>query len=176
LASNSLLEALVFGARVKDDLQRELDMVPPPKVVLASVGRGTDDVPGAGKSATASAASSIGQLRRAMWNRVGLVRDEEGLRQALEGFETLVQRHDPLDSEVQNQLVVARLLATAAQCRRESRGSHYRQDFPQASNTWQKRLLVRLLPTASLLPDIEVRSTNLSGPDEASRLAARKAG
>jgi L-aspartate oxidase len=175
LASNSLLEALVFGARVKDDLRAELDR-PPTKVVLASAGRGSDDVPGAGKSATASAASSIGRLRRAMWNRVGLVRDEEGLGQALEMFESLARQHHPLDRNVQDQLVVARLLATAARRRRESRGSHYRQDFQQASNTWQKHLLVRLLPSASPLPEIEVLSTPSPGSDSTPLSVERRAG
>jgi L-aspartate oxidase len=176
LASNSLLEALVFGARVKDDLQRELDNVPPPNVVLASVGRGADDLAGAGKSATASAVPSIGQLRRAMWNRVGLVRDEEGLEQALEMFESLARQHDPLDRDVQDQLVVARLLATAARCRRESRGSHYRQDLPRASTSWQKHLLVTLQPSASPLPDIEVHSTPSAGSDRAPLSAERRTG
>jgi L-aspartate oxidase len=176
LASNSLLEALVFGARVKDDLQAELDRALPTKAVLAFAGSGAGDVTGTAKRATASAAASIARIRRTMWNRVGLVRDEEGLRGALERLETLAQRHDPLDREVQNQLVVARLLASAAQCRRESRGSHFRQDFPQASTSWQKRLLVTLRPSALLLPEIEVRSTHSSGPDEVSRLAAGGAG
>ncbi|MGB6336683.1 MAG: L-aspartate oxidase [Thermoanaerobaculia bacterium] len=176
LASNSLLEALVFGARVKDDLQAELDRALPIKVGLVAVGRGAGGVPRAANRATASEAASIARIRRTMWNWVGLVREEEGLRGALERLETLARRHDPLDREVQNQLVVARLLATAAQCRRESRGSHFRQDFPQASTSWQKRLVVTLRPPTLLLPEIEVRSTHASGPDEASQLAAGGAG
>ncbi len=175
LASNSLLEALVFGARVKDDLQAELGKTLPAKVMLVSAGRGAGNVPGAAKRATASAAAAIDRIRRTMWNRVGLVRDEEGLRQALERLETLTKRHDPMDCEVQNQLVLARLLATAARCRRESRGSHYRQDYPQASTSWQKHLVVTLQPSTSLLPEVEVRSTQAFGSDEVSRLAAQGA-
>ncbi|MEE9562052.1 MAG: L-aspartate oxidase [Thermoanaerobaculia bacterium] len=175
LASNSLLEALVFGARVKDDLQAELGKTLPAKVMLVSAGRGAGNVPGAAKRATASAAAAIDRIRRTMWNRVGLVRDEEGLRQALERLETLARRHDSMDCEVRNQLVLARLLATAARCRRESRGSHYRQDYPQASTSWQKHLVVTLQPSTSLLPEVEVRSTQAFGSDEVSRLAAQGA-
>jgi len=175
LASNSLLEALVFGARVKDDLQAELGKTLPAKVMLVSAGRGAGNVPGAAKRATASAAAAIDRIRRTMWNRVGLVRDEEGLRQALERLETLARRHDSMDFEVQNQLVLARLLATAARCRRESRGSHYRQDYPQASTSWQKHLVVTLQPSTSLLPEVKVRSTQAFGSDEVSRLAAQGA-
>lgn len=118
-----------------------------------------------------SVAESIGRLRRIMWDQVGLVRDEEGMGEALETFERLARRHHPLDHGIQNQLLVARLLATAARCRRESRGSHYRQDFPQTSPSWRKRLLVTLRPSASLLPEIEVRSFHSRAAVETSPLA-----
>jgi L-aspartate oxidase len=176
LASNSLLEALVFGARLEDDLKAALDEALPTKAVLASAIRRAGVAPPAGKRGVVSAAATVSRLRRAMWKWVGLERDEEGLSHALERIEALTLRHDPLDREIQNQLVAARLLATAARCRRESRGSHCRRDFPETSPAWEKRLLLFLRPSASLLPEIEVRSIDASGPSGASRLSAVGAG
>lgn len=171
LASNSLLEALVFGARVKDGLAAELDHSAPTQVFVASMDRGAGDRWPVAEGDRESVAESIGRLRRIMWDQVGLVRDEEGMGEALETFERLARRHHPLDHGIQNQLLVARLLATAARCRRESRGSHYRQDFPQTSPSWRKRLLVTLRPSASLLPEIEVRSFHSRAAVETSPLA-----
>lgn len=176
LASNSLLEALVFGERVKDDLRRELDEGSAAKAVLLSARRRTIELPAVDGVAGASAASSIERLRQIMWDQVGLVRDEEGLTRAIEEIEKLSRAEDTLDYEARNQLLVARLVASAARCRRESRGSHYRQDFPETSSSWRRHLLITLRPSASPLAEIEVDSSDPSDSLATATFAERRAG
>ena len=63
-----------------------------------------------------------------MWELVGIVRDEEGLKEALRRLEEIGAR--PLNTRSWNFVTLARLVARAALARRESRGAHYRSDFP----------------------------------------------
>jgi L-aspartate oxidase len=71
---------------------------------------------------------AIGVLREAMTRHVGVVRDRAGLTEALSIIERLCERvHGP---QVRNALVTAKLVTAAALTRAESRGSHYRSDYP----------------------------------------------
>jgi len=70
-----------------------------------------------------------------MWQRVGLFRDAAGLNEALERFGS------PLDDE-SSVLTVGRLIARAALRREESRGGHYRLDFPKKDDAhWKYRIM-----------------------------------
>jgi fumarate reductase flavoprotein subunit len=87
------------------------------------------------------------RLRETMWEDAGLVRDEAGLRRALAVVEELAERlpavgvpgHRALNTAWQDwlnldsQLAAARLIVLSALERRESRGAHFRRDFPDAS-------------------------------------------
>ncbi|MDO8295498.1 MAG: L-aspartate oxidase [Caulobacter sp.] len=114
LASNSLLEAAVFGARA-GAAARELT-APAGRVVA---GEALPDLP----------APALAELRRAMTRDAGVVRDAEGLTRLARTVEAMKARHGegPI-------LVTAGLVAAAALARRESRGAHYRADFPQAKD------------------------------------------
>ena len=71
---------------------------------------------------------AIGALRATMSRHVGVVRERAGLTEALSTIERLAERvHGP---QVRNALVAAKLIAAAALTREESRGSHYRSDYP----------------------------------------------
>lgn len=140
LASNSLLEALVFGARVADDLRSGLPATRSPRRQLAPGPSGLDASGDAGLIAT---------VRRLMWEKVGLVRDEAGLAAAVAELKILAAAHPQASGEARNLLAVARLVAEAALERRESRGGHYRSDFPESDPAWQRRLFLTAAPDGS---------------------------
>jgi L-aspartate oxidase len=140
LASNSLLEALVFGARVADDLRSGLPSARSPRRLAAG--------PASGLAAPGDA-GLIATVRRLMWEKVGLVRDEAGLAAAVAELTSLAAAHPQASGEARNLLGVARLLAEAALERRESRGGHYRSDFPESDPAWQRRLYLTAAPDGS---------------------------
>jgi len=121
LASNSLLEGLVFGRRVAADLAAGAR--PRPRLRDAVV-PATPRVPGHGADPVAD------DLRREMWDRVGVWRDGPGLAAALATIDRL-ERDGPATVEGRNMLIVARLVAASALARRESRGAHHRLDHPR---------------------------------------------
>ncbi len=117
LASNSLLEALVFGARVAEDV-RDRGFPSGPSalggLVWREAWRETADDPRA-------------RVRRLMWEEVGLVRDRAGLEAALDELDAC----SAPPSETGNLLTMGRLVTAAALARQESRGAHFRTDFPE---------------------------------------------
>jgi L-aspartate oxidase len=135
LASNSLLEALVFGARVADDLRA---------APLGRPGRATPlTLPARPLSAAPARDAALArEVRRVMWERVGVERDAAGLAAALAELERLAAQHLATAGEARNLLAVGRLVAAAALARRESRGGHYRADFPRPDPAWERRLFL----------------------------------
>ena len=67
-----------------------------------------------------------------MWENVGIVRNEEQLKEAIALFDQYFDLHSTARSsfEVQNMLDISRLIADGALIRQESRGAHYRSDYP----------------------------------------------
>jgi L-aspartate oxidase len=128
LASNSLLEGLVFGARAGADAAAE-GAGDAHKVHLAEV-------------RTGKGRSIVTALRRAMWEHVGLSRDAAGLSAAIETLDGLST--DGLHPEAANMLLVARMISRAAYLRQESRGAHYRSDFPDTEPSWARHMDVHL--------------------------------
>lgn len=127
LASNSLLEGLVFGARAGRTMRNQLKTTSQHKL----------DKP----KATAATSSSpnnpdilLTEIQDLMWRDVGIVRDGAGLRRALHNLErigaNLSQAISRRDHEVRNVHLVGSLIARSALAREESRGAHYRTDFP----------------------------------------------
>jgi len=144
LASNSLLEGLVFGLRVVRDLERPLDAavtIRPPLPVPP-----VPAVPG--PAAAAELAALLAEARGLLADQVGLVRERSGLMLARRRLARLADRWAALPAapaagavsleavrrwgEVGNQLLVGRLIAEAAWQRQESRGAHCRADFPES--------------------------------------------
>ena len=124
LASNSLLDAMVFGARVGRDLAREVRRQPPAK---ALVGR-HDDLLDDQATEDGAHAEIRREIRDLMWKEVGLVRTGDGLQHAVHGLRGLARRLGPGSSETHNLLTVAGLVTQAAYARRDSRGAHFRAD------------------------------------------------
>ncbi|MBA2587265.1 MAG: L-aspartate oxidase, partial [Alphaproteobacteria bacterium] len=117
LASNSLLEGLVFGARVADDVRGQL---------AAGALRGAPPAP---QRFASPAPPHV--LRNAMTSGVGVERDEAGLRKALDVITRLeTTSHEPA---LLNMTAAAKLVTAAALARHESRGGHWRSDFPKTA-------------------------------------------
>jgi L-aspartate oxidase len=136
LASNSLLEALVYGARVATsiaDARGAGEETPAIKAYTPAL-----EIP-RGES------QAISDLRNVMYANVGLLRNESGLREAHARISELEAAFPATTNELRNLLVVARLIADAAFARRESRGSHYRTDYPQTDEALAKRSFTHLV-------------------------------
>ena len=141
LASNSLLEALVFGARVAEDLRRPRVARPRrhPKIEGAA---GEARIP-AGLSEERSA-EIVAEIRALMWEKVGLVRNEAGLSAGLARLDALALEFPELSGEGRNLLAAGRMVTASALARRESRGGHYRSDHPEPDPAWQVHLATTL--------------------------------
>jgi L-aspartate oxidase len=129
LASNSLLEGLVFGARAGEMAATEA----PEKVEEAS----PPDWDYGIEADWRIDDGTRSEVKRIMWDRVGIVRNEEGLKEALRSLEEIAERQ--LNTRSWNFVTLARLVARAALARTESRGAHYRSDFPERDDENFKR-------------------------------------
>ncbi|MCC6316499.1 MAG: L-aspartate oxidase [Gemmatimonadaceae bacterium] len=130
LASNSLLEGLVFAERVARELAATERHSAPRRA-------STFDVPPLADRGAAQVAAD--EIRALMWDHAAIDRHEDGLRHCLGELERIASRLSPGMTEERNMCDVATLIAAAALQRRESRGGHYRRDFPRASRTWKGR-------------------------------------
>jgi L-aspartate oxidase len=131
LPSNSLLESLVFGARAGRKMA-EIAAHPIPGSVRPN---GHVERPNATAKARSLTEEVISRLRKRMWQDVGVIRSGENLRQALQDvhqFETEAHSSEVLkhDLRLRNLLSVATVVTASALAREESRGAHYREDFP----------------------------------------------
>jgi L-aspartate oxidase len=128
LASNSLLEGLVFGALAAETMIEE-------QGVGREEGLGGVAVPVVdGVTSEAATERWIKELRELMWKDAGLLRDGNGLRRAQRGLGALAAAMPRglfrRAVEARNLLAVAEVMVASALGREESRGAHYRNDFP----------------------------------------------
>ncbi|HYH18518.1 MAG TPA: L-aspartate oxidase [Azospirillum sp.] len=145
LASNSLLETLVFGARVARDMAARRTVVPSPFALPEPPA-----VPGAGAAGLVS--MLIAAARRGLYESAGLVRNGAGLRTAAHRLARLDADLGALPGgeadadavrrwgEARNLLLVGRLIVHAALAREESRGAHFRTDFPETDPAARRTL------------------------------------
>lgn len=143
LASNSLLEVVVFSKRIIEKTQMSDDL---PSTPVASdpdchhlcVPAAMGNIP----------LLNLPNLQSVMWDEVGIVRSGEGLKQAagiLAAWQdSLAQATDRPSYELNALVVNARLVAEAALLREESRGAHYRTDFLEPSNKWLRHTVFKV--------------------------------
>jgi L-aspartate oxidase len=130
LASNSLLEAVVFAARIAEDISsRQLATVAPARTVQA-------------QSDMSDEHDLRQSLRNTMSDHVGVMRHGEGITQALDVIRKVQEQAKGLS--LGNMAIAAQMIATAALVRHESRGGHYRTDFPATEAALAKRALFTL--------------------------------
>ena len=133
LASNSLLEAVVFGARVARDIGSILPPLPSRQIAAEAPSEGSQ---GHNEEAERT-------LRQTMSTDVGVIRDAESLTKALSTIVAL-ERENEGDRQLINMLTTAKLIATAALVRKESRGAHFRSDYPAPDEAEAKRSFLTL--------------------------------
>lgn len=129
LASNSLLEACVFAARIAEDIQ---GLLPTPRQMdWAGRSEDSDDV------VTVEDSPPLKRLREIMSAHAGVIRDRDGLLAAIREIDELQAAGNRL--RFANIVATAKLITVAALQREESRGSHFRSDFPDADPACRKR-------------------------------------
>lgn len=139
LASNSLLDGLVFGGRIVERVaQGPAAPARRPDFSCSELGEALD--------------LDTGDLRRrlkqVMSRHVGPIRDARGLEEALSFFAcwSFLEKHRAAgveEMELRNMLLVGQLMTQAALLRTESRGGHYRRDYPAPRDVWQKHIILR---------------------------------
>jgi L-aspartate oxidase len=138
LASNSLLETVVFAKRiVQRTVEGERSSAPLTEDARALPAFENE----------AGAPPDRVSLQGLMWDKVGIVRDGAGLaaatRQLASWRAALPEPHDRASHELANLLLSGRLMAEAALIREESRGAHYRTDFPEPRQEWLRHVTFR---------------------------------
>jgi len=137
LASNSLLESLVFGVRAASAAAENVDTKLP--ATRLDIKRR--------RSRRGSKQEDLTEIRRTirslMWDKVGIIRNAEALQEALAYLQKHTEPQPTTRSgfELQNMLDLSRLMIDGALVRQESRGAHYRSDYPNRDDThWQRHI------------------------------------
>jgi len=139
MASNSLLECLVFGQAAAEDIKASVAAIPPPPAVPEwDESRVTDS------DEEVVVAHNWEELRRFMWDYVGIVRSDKRLQRAKHRIDLLLQEIDDYYGhfrvtndliELRNLALVAVLIIRSAMLRKESRGLHYTLDYPMPDDS-----------------------------------------
>ncbi len=158
MASNSLLECLVFAAAAATDIERRLPhLTTPPALPPWDESRVTDS------DEEVVVTHNWDELRRFMWDYVGIVRSDKRLQRAMHRVELLRREIDEYYGhfritsdllELRNLVVVAELIVRCAMARKESRGLHYTLDHPEPDTSRPPRdtILIPPPPRSSAAP------------------------
>ena len=142
LASNSLLDTLVFAQRL---VNSSIGLAPaePAEEDLSDMMRG---LPNRAPVCASMPAPNLENLRDLMWRNVGITRNGSRLlltARILNLWQrTIPQPTDRESYEMSNMVLLGRLMVESALRRQESRGSHFREDFPETSTTWEKHVVL----------------------------------
>jgi L-aspartate oxidase len=140
LASNSLLEVVVFSKRIIEKTGRG------GKLREAGMAKGANMHVSLGqRRSPAVPAPSLSALQQLHWDNVGIIRNKKELTQAADTLavwqKSLLQSVDRPSYELSNLILTGRLVTEAALIREESRGAHFRSDFPETLPEWQRHIV-----------------------------------
>lgn len=143
LASNSMLEVIVFTKRTIEKAKDTMITSRPIPEVHRSERYGLPE-----RQPLANVSPpSLAAIQSLMWEKVGIVRSKETLEEAANILatwqKTAPQPTDRPSYELSNLILTARLMTEAALTREESRGAHFRTDFPHPSQQWIKHIVFR---------------------------------
>lgn len=153
MASNSLLECLVMGRAAAEDILSRQDNIPPLPIV-----RDWDESQVTDSDEEVVVTHNWKELRRFMWDYVGIVRTDKRLARAKRRVDLLAGeiheyygnfRVTPDLLELRNLVTVADLIVRSAQARKESRGLHYTADYPDVANESSDTILIPFTRTIS---------------------------
>jgi L-aspartate oxidase len=142
LASTSLLEVVVFSKRIVEKSQMSDSKNPVESGACLNLcsPAAADDVP----------ALNLQNLQSLLWDEVGIVRNGDGIKRAasiLAAWQKMLpQPVDRPSYELNAMVTNARLVTEAALQREESRGAHYRTDFPSPLSDWQRHTVFKTAP------------------------------
>jgi L-aspartate oxidase len=161
LVSNSLLEGLVFGARAGKAMSKDAPASgkkhgPLPGLQAPLPDKWQEPSPAHAHTQQVTP-EPMQTLRQVLWNHVGILRSGKGLAGALESLQSVVVAHRGktarIEHEQNNLRTLACLITRSALAREESRGSHYRSDFPYRDDeNFQKHSLIRKGQNVTFVP------------------------
>ncbi|MDP9236048.1 MAG: L-aspartate oxidase [Chloroflexota bacterium] len=141
LASNSLLETVVFAKRIVERITSGVESAAP-------LSEGTRNLPPFANEA--GGVADRASLQSLMWDKVGIVRDGGGLSEASQQLSAWraapAEPNDRPSHELANMLLSGGLMAEAARLREESRGAHFRTDSPEPREAWRRHITFRTSP------------------------------
>ena len=176
LAGNALTEAWVFGTIAGQEAARrahETGAVPLPTDIIADNIRRWQELTFRREGEKTESLYQL--LKEIMWRKAGIIRDADGLNQAIDEINNLKERYRhvfvPDERGLQfavklgNMLTASEMICRAALCRSESRGAHYRQDYPDTNNDhWLCNILTTKEDGRMVLSTEPVKLSRLSPP------------
>jgi L-aspartate oxidase len=141
LASNSMLEVLVFSKRIMEKTRKEA------KTKAATISKDIEvhHLLSERQPPKVMPKPSFAALQQLHWDEVGIIRNKKGLTKAADILaawqRSLPQPTDRPSYELNNLALTGRLVTEAALLREESRGAHFRSDFPQSLPQWQRHIV-----------------------------------
>src|SRR6202048_3599051 len=146
LASNSLLEAVVYAARIAEDIKRRTIAAPARSPTAPMIPRNCAMPP-----------ITEGNLRTMMTSHVGVIRHSDRLAEAVRSFASI--ERDTGNIALRNMATTALLVATSAWTRRESRGRHYRSDYPTERPALAHRTMTTLATALDVAASLSERAS-----------------
>jgi L-aspartate oxidase len=139
LASNSMLEVVVFSKKIIEKTKMGA------KKSTTSQSKEVHRLLSQRQVPETTSAPSLSALQQLHWDKVGIIRNKESLTEAADTLaawqKSLPQPTDRPSYELNNLVLTGRLVTEAALLREESRGAHFRSDFPQSLPQWQRHIV-----------------------------------